>query len=177
MKTKKVSGAMAVPELLIVVPIIAAILAVFASCADNESRKEAKNIISQVPSTSDLSVMQTSQPPTADYTDENEPIFISAEVPASYPGGESELFKFITDNILYPESAIKNNIQGIVFLNFCITKNGNVEKISILRGADPALDNEAVRVISELPDWIPAKQDGEPVNVWMTLPISFKLTE
>ena len=102
-------------------------------------------------------------------------VFVVVEEMPSFPGGDAELFKFIYDNIKYPEIAKENNIQGKVILRFCVTYKGTVDQVSVVRGVDPALDNEAIRVIKMLPLWKPGKQGGKPVNVWYSVPISFQL--
>ncbi|MCJ7819898.1 MAG: energy transducer TonB [Bacteroidales bacterium] len=102
-------------------------------------------------------------------------VFVVVEEMPSFPGGDVELFKFIYDNIKYPEIAKENNIQGKVILRFCVTYKGKVDQVSIVRGVDPALDEEAIRVIKMLPLWKPGKQGGKPVNVWYSVPISFQL--
>lgn len=102
-------------------------------------------------------------------------VFVVVEEMPSFPGGDVELFKFIYDNIKYPELAKENNIQGKVILRFCVTYKGKVDQVSIVRGVDPSLDNEAIRVIKMLPLWKPGKQGGKPVNVWYSVPINFQL--
>jgi len=102
-------------------------------------------------------------------------VFTIVEEMPSFPGGDAELLKFIADNIKYPVIAQENGIQGKVILRFCVTYKGTVDQISVLRGVDPALDAEAIRVIKLLPLWKPGKQRGKPVNVWYTVPISFQL--
>jgi protein TonB len=102
-------------------------------------------------------------------------VFVVVEEMPSFPGGDTELFKFIYDNIKYPELAKENNIQGKVILRFCVTYKGTVDQVSVVRGVDPSLDEEAMRVIKLLPLWKPGKQGGKPVNVWYSVPISFQL--
>jgi TonB family protein len=104
-------------------------------------------------------------------------VFVIVEEMPSFPGGDAELMNFINNNIQYPEIAKANNIQGRVFLRFCVTYKGNVEQISVIKGVDTALDTEAKRVVSMLPAWKPGKQGGKPVNVWFQLPITFQLKE
>jgi periplasmic protein TonB len=104
-------------------------------------------------------------------------VFVIVEEMPSFPGGETEMMTFINNNIKYPEIAKENNIQGRVFLRFCVTYKGTVEQISVLKGVDPALDAEAMRVVSLLPAWKPGKQGGKPVNVWFQLPITFQLKQ
>jgi periplasmic protein TonB len=102
-------------------------------------------------------------------------VFVVVEEMPTFPGGEGELMKFINSNIVYPDIAKENNIQGRVILRFCVTYKGAVDQVTILKGVDPALDNEAIRVIKMLPTWKPGKQGGKPVNVWYSVPVTFQL--
>ncbi len=102
-------------------------------------------------------------------------VFVVVEEMPSFPGGDTELMKFINSNIVYPEIAKENNIQGRVILRFCVTYKGLVDQVQVLKGVDPALDNEAIRVIKMLPGWKPGKQGGKPVNVWYSVPVTFQL--
>jgi protein TonB len=104
-------------------------------------------------------------------------VFVVVEEMPSFPGGDTEMMTFIYDNIKYPEIAKENNIQGRVILRFCVTYQGKVDQISVLKGVDPALDAEAMRVVALLPAWKPGKQGGKPVNVWYSLPINFQLKQ
>ena len=104
-------------------------------------------------------------------------VFVVVEEMPSFPGGDAEMMTFINSNIKYPEIAKENNIQGRVFLRFCVTYKGTVDQISVLKGVDPALDAEAMRVVALLPAWKPGKQGGKPVNVWFQLPITFQLKQ
>ena len=102
-------------------------------------------------------------------------VFVVVEEMPAFPGGDTELMKFINSNIVYPEIAKENNIQGRVILRFCVTYKGAVDQITVLKPVDPALDNEAKRVIAMLPTWKPGKQGGKPVNVWYSVPVTFQL--
>ena len=102
-------------------------------------------------------------------------VFVVVEEMPAFPGGDIELMKFINSNIVYPEIAKENNIQGRVILRFCVTYKGAVDQVQVLKGVDPALDNEAIRVIKMLPAWKPGKQGGKPVNVWYSVPVTFQL--
>lgn len=102
-------------------------------------------------------------------------VFVVVEEMPSFPGGEPALMSFINSNIQYPEIAKENNLQGRVILRFCVTYKGAVDQVTILKGVDPSLDNEAIRVIKMLPPWKPGKQGGKPVNVWYSVPVVFQL--
>jgi protein TonB len=105
---------------------------------------------------------------------EPEPFVVVEEMPM-YPGGESALMKFIGEHTQYPEIAKENNIQGKVIVRFCVTPKGGVSQVSVLKGVDPELDKEAMRVVTTLPAFKPGKQGGKPVPVWYMVPISFTL--
>lgn len=106
-----------------------------------------------------------------------EEIFTAVEQMPQFPGGEGELLKYIANHIKYPTMAAENNIQGRVVVKFVVQKDGNVGEVVVLRGKDPDLDKEAVRVVKTLPKFIPGKMNGQSVSVWYTLPINFKLQQ
>jgi protein TonB len=101
--------------------------------------------------------------------------FVVVEEMPMFPGGDAELLKYIADNTNYPEIAKENNIQGRVIVRFCVTSKGGVSQVSILKGVDPELDAEAIRVVNTLPAFKPGKQGGKPVPVWYMVPITFTL--
>jgi periplasmic protein TonB len=107
--------------------------------------------------------------------DENNKVYYNVDQMPEFPGGKDALAKFIAENILYPEVAKKDGVQGKVFISFTVDKKGEVKDAEIARGVHDLLDNEAVRVIEELPAWKPGKQDGNVVDVRFTMPIQFAL--
>jgi protein TonB len=108
--------------------------------------------------------------------EETEPeIFVIVEEMPAFPGGVPALMKFISEHLDYPALARENNIQGRVIIQFCVTPTGGIDMIGILRGVDPELDAEAIRVVKSLPSFKPGKQGGVPVPVWFQLPINFQL--
>lgn len=104
-----------------------------------------------------------------------EEVFSHVEQMPKFPGGDAELYKFISNNLNYPAMAIENNVQGRVVVQFVVTKDGSIGNVKVVRSVDRDLDNEAIRVCKKLPKFIPGKQNGQPVNVWYTLPVTFKL--
>ncbi len=104
-------------------------------------------------------------------------VFSVAEKAPEFPGGVQELFKYLGQNIKYPEAAIKANVSGKVFVNFVVTSEGEIEDIQILKGIGFGADSEAMRVVKTMPRWKPGMQDGKPVNVRYNLPISFQTDE
>jgi periplasmic protein TonB len=102
--------------------------------------------------------------------------FLSVEEMPVPPGGIAGLFKYIGENTKYPEVAKENNIQGKVFIRFCVTSKGDVEQVSVIKSVDPELDAEAIRVVKTFPRFTPGKQAGKPVPVWFTVFINFQLS-
>ena len=84
--------------------------------------------------------------------------------------------KWIQANVVYPESALTKNEQGFVYVKFVVNRDGSIEQVSIRKGVSEALDKEALRVVKSMPNWIPGKEEGKPVRVSFTLPISFRLS-
>ncbi|PXV58472.1 TonB family protein [Dysgonomonas alginatilytica] len=115
-------------------------------------------------------------------TDENKPVeqeevYEKVDILPSYPGGDSEMYKFIATNLKYPTIAAENGIEGRVTVRFVVGKLGNIRDITVVRSLDPSCDKEAVRVIKAMPLWNPGTQNGEAVAVYFTLPIGFKLSK
>jgi protein TonB len=105
---------------------------------------------------------------------EPEPFIVVEEMP-TFPGGEHALQLYLAEHTQYPEVAKENNIQGKIIVRFCVTPKGGVSQVSVLKGVDPELDKEAMRVVTTLPAFKPGKQGGKPVPVWYMVPINFTL--
>lgn len=98
----------------------------------------------------------------------------AAEVMPQFPGGEKALMEFVSKNLVYPEQAIKDEVQGRVIVEFNITKEGAVENAKILRNLSPECDAEVLRIVGIMPQWIPATKDGNSVDSSFVLPVVFK---
>lgn len=144
---------MAKVRVLWVLPVLISVLLVFA-CNDQETE-----VIEYYKSTQ-----------VGDLT-----VYDEVEEMPQYPGGDQELRMFIANNIKYPESAKAKGIQGRVFVQFVVDKMGQVGNVTVKRGVNELLDNEAIRVVSALPNWKPGKLSGNAVNVQFTIPINFAL--
>ena len=125
--------------------------------------------------TDDLNVVREHKEEIIVEEKKEEQVFSAVEQMPQFPGGEAELMKYISNNIKYPTMAMENNIQGRVVVQFVVTKTGKIGEVKVVRSKDPDLDKEAVRVVKSLPSFIPGKMNGQAVNVWYTLPITFKL--
>lgn len=97
------------------------------------------------------------------------------EVMPVFPGGEGELMKYIANNLKYPEDAIKKKIQGKVICRFIVTELGEISEVTVLRSLDASVDDEAIKVLKQMPKWTPGQQNGKNSKVYYVLPITFKL--
>jgi protein TonB len=141
-----------------------------------ENTVETQTINIETEDTKNKAVEIIAAPVAAPIHEEDEQvIFQVVETMPQFPGGEQALFKFLNENIKYPVIAQENGIQGRVICQFVVNTDGSIVDIQVVRGVDPSLDKEAVRVIQSMPKWIPGKQRGKPVRVRFTLPINFKL--
>lgn len=102
---------------------------------------------------------------------------IGETCPPQFPGGDAVLISFLNENIKYPPKAAQDKVEGKVIVQFLVTKTGEIGEVKVLRSVREDLDEEAVRVVKMMPDFQPGKQDGETVDLWYTVPISFKLLE
>jgi TonB family protein len=103
-------------------------------------------------------------------------IFNHVEEMPQFPCGDAALMKWLQDNMKYPEEAAKKGIQGRVAVRFVVKPDGSVEDVQVVKGLYPACDQEALRVMKIMPNWIPGKQNGNPVYVYYSLPLTFKLS-
>jgi len=99
--------------------------------------------------------------------------FSVVEVQPEFPGGAEALLGYIGNNINYPLDAIEEGAGGTVFVSFVIEENGSVSNVSIVRGVHPSIDEEAIRVVNQMPNWKPGYHEGEAVRVQFIMPIRF----
>lgn len=118
---------------------------------------------------------QSLQEPPPVKKEVTEEIFVVVEEQPEYPGGQEAMMKFLSESIVYPEEAKAKGIQGRVICNYVVMKDGSIDDVNVVRGVDPLLDAEAVRVLKSMPAWKPGKQRGQAVNVRYTLPLEFRL--
>ena len=110
-----------------------------------------------------------------DITEDTE-VFVSATHMPYFPGGDAAMIRFLQENLKYPFGAAQDRIEGKVIVQFVVEKNGKVGEVKVARSVNEELDKEAVRVCKLLPDFTPGRNaNNEPVRVWYTLPIIFKL--
>lgn len=102
-------------------------------------------------------------------------IFTVVEQMPEFPGGQGALLQYLAKSIKYPVIAQENGIQGRVSCSFVINRDGAIVDAEVIRGVDPSLDKEALRVINTMPKWKPGMQRGKPVRVKYTVPVTFRL--
>jgi protein TonB len=90
-------------------------------------------------------------------------------------GGYEAFYKYIGKNIKYPDQARRMGVEGKVFVQFVVDKDGSITDVQVLKGIGSGCDEEAIRVVKSAPKWTPGKQRGRPVRVRMSVPIAFKL--
>lgn len=101
--------------------------------------------------------------------------YVTAETVPSFPGGEKAMQDFVADNLKYPAEAFENNKAGKVIVRYIVKSTGDLSDVTVIRGVDPLLDAEAVRIVKAMPNWTPGKQGGKAVDVYYTLPIIFRI--
>jgi protein TonB len=100
---------------------------------------------------------------------------LSADVRPEFPGGDYARLRFLSNNIRYPEEAIRKKIQGVVMVSLIVEKDGGISNIRIVNGIGGGCDEEAVRVVNSMPKWIPAKRNGKPVRIILKMPVVFRI--
>lgn len=102
-------------------------------------------------------------------------VFTVVEQMPMFPGGDAALMSYLANNIDYPTVAAENGVQGRVVVGFVVERDGSITDVRILRGVDPSLDREAMRVVKSMPRWTPGKQNGSAVRVKYQVPVAFRL--
>lgn len=172
MMNKTKSPTLKLAKYLLILPL--AFLLVLANSCVNQDKKSGEDAAKE-------SVVATPDP--ADKPDllpeekaeDNSEIFVVVEEQPEFPGGNAAMMRFLSDNIKYPTEAQEKGTEGRVIVNFVVEKDGRLSNFNVVRGVDPLLDNEALRVLKSMPNWTPGKQRGEVVRVRFTLPVVFRL--
>ena len=173
MMTKSKSARRAKLKLLFVLPLTVILIFAFSvtasksATAQSKNSKE-KNVKQEKKEKPLIKVSETEK-------DQKEEVFLVVEKMPRYPGGEPARKKFFTENLKYPKQVKEKGIQGKVYVTFVVEKDGSITNVKILRGVDPLLDNEALRVVRSMPKWEPGTQRGKNVRVQFNIPIKFAL--
>ncbi len=121
-----------------------------------------------------LQSCKTNKSATMPHEKGNREYVILDKAPA-FPGGEEARVKFLLENMIYPQLAREKGYEGIVYVTFIVERDGRITEVNVLRGVHPSLDEEAIRVIKMMPNWIPGSHNGEPIRVQYNMPINFRL--
>ncbi len=168
MKTKKPIKLSVNLNLILMLPAILVLLSFNSGCSASKKMSASKTEIAPPPPP------PPPPSPSPQVKEEEVPYIVVEDMPV-FPGGDSTLLAYITNNTRYPESAKADGIQGRVIVRFCVTRAGGIDLVSVMRGVSNDLDEEAMRVVKSLPLFKPGKQGGKPVPVWYMVPVSFKL--
>ena len=155
------------------------------SIDDSLKKRKKQHIIPQVELMGEVSILPEPPPaiaggityeplPEIEVVTNPEEVLSYAEVMPEFPGGMPEMLKYLLENMIYPEEMKENGIEGRIFVQFVVTKTGSVEDVTIARGID-GLNREAIRLVKQMPNWSPGKNNGKEVNVKMVIPIRFSL--
>ncbi len=164
-----------------IVPALAAALAVVnmpavSSAMDTASAsKLIQTSVSEAKGTNFSADTQTTQAAETKKQPENTASGTAPEAMPEFPGGEKSLMAYLMENVRYPESAQKANIEGLVVVSFVVGADGEVKEPSIIKSAGTALDREAVRVVMAMPKWTPGRSKGKAVDVQYSLPVNFRI--
>ncbi|NCB25576.1 MAG: M56 family peptidase, partial [Bacteroidia bacterium] len=191
MMNKTKSSTLQLAKYLLILPLVLLLVTANSLFAAQQEPiyTEAAGIVKQIPPTppvppvppipaNELDKATLAQdPPPVKKEGTEEAIFVVVENQPEFPGGQAAMMKFLADSLRYPKIAVENGIQGRVICNFVVMKDGSVSDVQIVRGVDPVIDAEAVRVLKLMPDWKPGTQHGKAVNVRYTLPVVFSLAK
>jgi TonB family protein len=178
MNQQKTSKAGLLKYSLIVPLALALILSSNAQTIVNSAKKAITTAKIQAVSIPKKTVQQATPNSSKESTDEKidlKKVYEAIDVMPQFPGGDGALSQYIGNNLRYPTKAMESGIQGKVITRFVVTKSGRVQNVEIVKGVDPALDAEAIKVVKTLPNFVPGEQNGKKVAVWYTLPITYKL--
>ena len=190
MMQKRKSNPWARMKYAFVLPVAATAVAVFArpeisrqmaeisSAKITDLSRMVQTAAAEMPRPEAVDTMTTSKEVTvigyAQFTDK---VYESVEVMPEFPGGQAELLKFVAKSIKYPTEAQRRGAQGRVIVKFVVETNGSISNIHVVKGIDPLLDAEAIRVCTTMPTWAPARQEGKAVRCYYTIPVTFGLVK
>ncbi|MDX9945720.1 MAG: energy transducer TonB [Bacteroidales bacterium] len=172
METRKVFKGQVRMAMLIFIPVVALMFTTMQGCGQkgggDETTAETMPPPPPPPAPAPPPPPQESQTAGAD-------TYTEVDQMPEFEGGDKGLLNYLKENTRYPESSKLSGTQGKVLIRFAVEADGTVGRASVLKGADPDLDQEALRVVSSLPAFEPGRKDGKAVAVWYTIPIEFKL--
>jgi TonB family protein len=158
-------------KLLIVIPVVFAVLLFNLQIVEVQAQEK------KVEKVVDVMTVSGKAPKLAVNPERKDTTYVTVDQMPEYPGGPLALQKYIAASVKYPQDAQQKGISGRVFVTFVVNKEGEVDQARVVRGVDPSLDAEALRVMNSIPKWTPGYEKGEAVNVTYTVPINFSLKD
>ena len=140
-----------------------------------DATPEAVDVEAEPEDAPEIDEANTEEQVTEEPVTQSKKVYESVEQMPEFPGGMEGLMRYLQQNVQYPPIAVQNNVQGRVVVQFIIDETGQVGDVEVVRSVSEEVDAEAVRVIKSMPKFEPGRQNGEPVAVWYTLPIAFKM--
>ncbi len=158
-------------KLLIVIPVVFAVLLFNLQIVEVQAQeKKIEKVVDAMP-------VSGKAPKFAVNPERKDTTYVTVDQMPEYPGGSLALQKYIAESVKYPQDAKQKGISGRVFVTFVVNKEGEVDQARVVRGVDPSLDAEALRVMNSIPKWTPGYEKGKAVNVTYTVPINFSLKD
>ncbi len=158
-------------KLLIVIPVVFAVLLFNLQIVEVQAQeKKVEKVVDAMP-------VSGKAPKFAVNPERKDTTYVTVDQMPEYPGGSLALQKYIAESVKYPQDAKQKGISGRVFVTFVVNKEGEVDQARVVRGVDPSLDAEALRVMNSIPKWTPGYEKGKAVNVTYTVPINFSLKD
>ncbi len=115
--------------------------------------------------------------PLSEKKNEEDQLYVMVEDMPEFPGGVEGIKNWVSSNLKYPTIALRNKVEGRVYISFVIDKSGQVNDVKVLRSVNPVFNEEAIRIVASMPAWKPGLQEGKPVRVSYVFPVNFQLPE
>jgi TonB family protein len=182
MMARSRSSMFAKGKILFAVPAVFAVLFFFSSGSMNriaartiDSGSAERNITMPQPGSVPIHLVEDAAKAESKSSPDDSTVFTVVENPPAFKGGQDAMVKYLIENVKYPDDAKKNNVQGTVIVEFIVKSDGSVKNARIVRGIGSGCDEEALRVVKQMPKWNPGTMRGKAVNVAFNLPIKFQL--
>lgn len=107
------------------------------------------------------------------YSQSDDDVYSLVEEAAQFPGGQTEMLKYLQTNLQYPEEAKANDVHGRVIVSFIVEKDGSLSNVKVMKSLGSGCDEEAIRLVNSMPKWKPGKNGGKEVRARITIPVSF----
>jgi protein TonB len=140
-----------------------------------QKKKKKQELQIEMPNNDNNSTNEGDVGPSEVYVDSKDSIVEFADVMPVFPGGQQAMYDWISKNLVYPQEAIEDGMEGKVYVSFIIDMDGSISSPHIMRGIGKVCDIEAIRLVKSMPKWIPGKMNGKVVKVKQIVVVNFKL--